>query len=509
MEAGLFDEAAPMGVQVHLRHPLVRSAVYRSASGAEVRAVHAALAEVTDGGPDPDRKAWHRAHAVGGLDDAVADELEDSAQRALSRGGLAAAAAFLERAMALSTDPVVRARRAFSAAVAKHQAGEPMQALTLLAIAEEGPLEPLDVALVHLARAHISSFSNHGGDAPGQLLAAARELERLDPSWLGTPISTRSLPPSSRVAWPVAVGLREVAEAALAAPRPAGGGDPQDLLLYGLALVIDQGYAVGAPVLREAVTAFRTFELPLAEALRWLWLATHAAHDLWDDESWEELNTRHLELARQVGALQILPISLSTRMGLHLFAGELSIVEALVHETAAVTEATGSSLPPYGAIALAAWQGHQAEATRLIETTLAGVVARGDGMGLTLIRHAQAVLFNGLGLYAEALTVATEAAAHPSELAFATWALPELVEAAARTGDGDAGQRAANELAALAEASWNGLGVGGSRPVPSPPERRPDRGRDALPRCARLAWPNPDGHGARPNTPALRRVASQ
>jgi DNA-binding CsgD family transcriptional regulator len=204
--------------------------------------------------------------------------------------------------------------------------------------------------------------------------------------------------------------------------------------MAGLARVITDGYAAGAPLLKQAVTAFRTGDLSPAEALRWLWLATHAAHDVWDDESWEVLCTRHIRLAREVGALAVLPLALSARIGLHLFAGELNMAAALVGEVAAITDATGSRLPPYGALALAAWQGREADAAELLDGIIDDVYSRGEGMGLTLVQHSKAVLYNGIGRHEEALVAAEDGAANPHELAFSTWSLIELIEAAARSG---------------------------------------------------------------------------
>jgi DNA-binding CsgD family transcriptional regulator len=432
--------------QVRFRHPLVRSAVYRAASVGDRRSVHEALAAVSDPEADADRRAWHRALAATGADEDVAAELERSAGRAEMRGGLAAAAAFLGRASDLTPDTGARARRALAAAVATLQAGAPDGALDLLARAEAGPLDAIQRAQVHLVRAQAAFGSSHGADAPPLLLAAARELEPLDPllardTYLDALAAALFV---GRLA--TSAGVVEVARAALAAPPSRG--RPQDLLLDGLAALISDGYAAGAAPLRRAVHAFRTQDIAAPDALRWLWLATHAAHDLWDDESWEVLCERHVRLARRAGALTLLPLALSARIGLHLFAGELAMAASLNDEVAAITEATRSGLPPYGALALAAYRGREAEASGLVRAIRTELEPRGEGMGLTLVEHATAVLYIGLAHYEDAREAAERGAANPQELAFSAWSLPHLVEAAVR---GDRPALAADAMGRLAE----------------------------------------------------------
>ena len=439
-----------IGERVSFRHPLVRSAVYRAASVAERRVVHEALAQASEPEADADRRAWHRALAAAEPDEEVAAELERSAGRAQMRGGLAAASAFLERAAALTPDPAARARRMLAAAQAKSAAGAPDAALRLVGQAEAGPLTELDRARAHLVRGLTAFGSSHGADAPGLLLGAARELQPLDPqaardTYLDALAAALFV---GRLAGDV--GIEQVARAALAAP-PAAAERPQDVLLDGLARTIVEGHEAGAPLLRRAVEAFRG-DVAAPEAIRWLWLATHAAHDLWDDAGWEELCTRHIALAREAGALSVLPIALSARVGLHLFAGELGAAASLIDEAESVTRATGSGLPPYGALALAAYQGRQAEAERLIAAVRAEVGPRGDGMGLTLVEHAAAVLYNGLGRWDEAREAAERGAANPQELAFSTWSLPQLVEAAVRSDRQELAADALERLATVARA---------------------------------------------------------
>jgi DNA-binding CsgD family transcriptional regulator len=435
------------GARVRFRHPLVRSAVYRAASPEERRTVHRALAEATDPDVDPDRRAWHRAHATAGLDEDVAADLERSAGRAQARGGLAAAAAFLEQAATLTPSPARRGERALAAAQAKHQAGAPDAALALLAAAQAGPLDELQHARVDLLRAQIAFAVNRGNDAPPLLLTAAKRLEPLDVG-LARETYLDALSAASfggRLA--TGGGLREAARAARRAPASSQPPRAADLLLDGLSLLFTEGYPAGAPVVKRALTAFRSEDMSPEHGLRWLWLASRAAVDLWDDEAWDVLATRHVRLARDAGALTVLPIALISRIAVHLNAGELAAAAALNDEAEAVTDATGSHLAPYGALALAAWRGREADALELIETNVKGVVARGEGQGLALIDWTTAVLYNGLGRYEDALAPAQQAGEHRVELPFA-WGLAELIEAATRSGMSG---RAADALERLSE----------------------------------------------------------
>jgi DNA-binding CsgD family transcriptional regulator len=440
VQAGLIE----LSGRVRFRHPLVRSAVARAAEVTDLRAVHLALAEATDPELDPDRRAWHRAHAASGPDEAVAVALEASADRARARGGLAAQAAFLERAIELTDDPARRPARILAAATALHQAGSSDAALALVAGLEVTPLDEPTRAGLEVLRAQIAFFSSRGREAPPLLLSAARRMEGLDEA-AARDIYLDALAASLMVGRLAGeVGARDIARVArAAAPSTAR---PADLLLDGVALLMTDGYAEGVPPLQRALAAWRADEMPIADALRWLWLATHAAHDVWDDENWGLFCTRHLQLARQTGALAVLPIALSSSMGLHFLAGEFAQAAALVDEFSNLNEVMGSHLPPYGALALAAWQGRPEIVSRLIRSGVAEAEARGEGMGLSIIDYSSAVLHNSLGQYDEALRAAERGAGYPDELGFATWSLVELVEAAARSGRPD---RAAEAVDAL------------------------------------------------------------
>jgi DNA-binding CsgD family transcriptional regulator len=448
-EAGLLE----IGARVLFRHPLVRSAAYRSASLQERQAVHRALAEATDPRLDPDRRAWHRAQAAPEPDEDVAAELERSAGRAQARGGLAAAAAFLQRAVTLTVDPARRADRALAAAQSKHQAGAPDTALELLAMAQAGPLDELQQARAELLRAQITFAVTRGRDAPPLLLAAAKRLEPLD----ATLARETYLDAFSAALFAGRLarggGVREVAEAVLAADwgeSPRRSPLACNLLLDGLAILTTQGYAAAATTLKGALRAFRDEPMSEEDTLRWLWLACRIARALGDDASWDELTDRQVQLARNAGALSLLPIALIERFGVQLFVGDLDAAASLVAEAEAVVEATGSQLAPQGAIALAAWRGREAEASALIQASRQEVERRGEGLWLIATEWASAVLFNGLGRYEDALAAAEQAAEDPHELGVSTWVPTEIIEAAVRSG---APERAAGPLRRLQEIS--------------------------------------------------------
>ena len=452
-----------IGARLTFRHPLVRSAVYQAVSPEERRTAHRALAEATAPDVDPDGRAWHRAQAAAGPDEGVAAELERSAGRAQARGGVAAAAAFLEQATRLTPDPARRGERALAAAQAKHQAGAPDAALALLATAQTGPLDALQRARVDLVRAQIAFAVNRGSDAPPLLLAAAKRLEPLDVGLARETYLDALWAAMFVFRLASGVRLREVAQAAHAAPRPGPSRQPPraaDLLLDGLASQFKAGPPAGTPTLRRALRAFRSGQLSKDAEIRWLHFACRAAVDLWDDEAWDVLATRHVELAREAGALVELPIALHTRIGVHLNAGELTAAAALLEEVEVVAEATGSPIAPYGAVALAAWRGQEAHALELMEACTREAVSRGEGTAVTAIGWARAQLYNSLGRYEDALVPAQEASEHPEELLFASWGLVELIEAATRSEMNTLAADAVDRLSAAIRGSGTDWGLG-------------------------------------------------
>jgi hypothetical protein len=368
---------------------------------AERRRAHQALADVTDPAADPDRRTWHRALAAAGPDEDLAEELERSASRAQARGGLAAAAAFLERATALTPDAARRGFRAVAAAQAKVHAGAFAAGLDLLATAEAGPLGELEHARADLARAQLAFATQPLEEAAARLLQAVTRLERTDASvaratYLDALVAAIF---ARRLAGPAADVLA-VARAAGEAPPPPHSPSAADLLLDGLVANFTEGYTAGVAVLRNVLMAFGG-GMPADRELRWLSVACPAAYHVWDDEGWRALSDRYLPLARDLGALSELPIALAQRAFMHLFAGELDAAASLVEEAQAATEATGTNVGPCAAIALATLRGDASGATALIDATLRDMPLRGEGVGISVAEWANAVLNNSLGRYAE------------------------------------------------------------------------------------------------------------
>jgi DNA-binding CsgD family transcriptional regulator len=435
-EAGLVE----FGAWVAFRHPLMRSAVYRSASPLQRQDVHRALAEVTDPQDDPDRRAWHRAQAAAGPDEDVAEELERSAGRAQARGGLAAAASFLERAALLTPEPVRRAQRLLAAARAKHAAGALDAALGLLVAAEAGPPDPLRTAEVEHLRGQIASQQRHSSDGARLLLSAARRLKRLDAA-----LAREAYLEALAVAvWAGDLGLpggvRAAAEAARAAPPAPGPPRVADILLDALALRLTEGYAAAAPTMARALELVLALDAaPDLEADRGRWLAGASAsqmvaQELWDAEPWHTLAARMAQFARDTGALVLLQFGLNFLAVPHLLAGELTTAARLIEEDRLIAKATGNPPAAYTAMALAAWRGQEAPATELIEVTVQEATARGQGRLVSLADYSSAVLGNGLGRH-DAARDAAWRAFQRDPVGYGPFLVPELAEAASRTGD--------------------------------------------------------------------------
>jgi len=434
---------------VRFRHPLARSTIYRSAPRDERRRVHLALAEATDGDVDPDRRAWHLAAAAAAPDEAVARELERCAGRAQARGGVAAAAAFLQRAVVLTVDSRRRAERALAAADLSFQAGELDTAERLLATLEFSPLDAFEAARAALLRGHVATVLHYNDQAAQLLLDAARQLEAFDlelarEAYLTAYASAMTAAHLGR-AGVFLDGCRAVA----ALPQPEGSPNGKSLLLEGLARMHTDGRAVAIPILQQAAAAVA--QLPDADVLRWGWIAPMASHVTWDSDGSSAIYERQAEIVRRAGALSELPVYLTSLALDKAWNGDLAGARLLIAESDTVAAATGSRLPPFAALRLLSMEGREADAAALIAAASAQATARNQGLVVRVARWAAAVLYNGLARYEEAFAAACQVTSNDIDPYPSMWVLPERVEAAARLGEVDVARNTLERLSEMTQ----------------------------------------------------------
>lgn len=420
-----------LALRVVFPRPLLRFAVHQLATDEERRDVHFALALATDPARDPDHHVWHLAHAADGPDEALASELERLAPVARRRGGLPAAAAFLEQATVLTLHRGRLADRAIAAAEAKRAAGDDHHATRLLSTAEMCPLDDQRQGSLQRLRAHISSAGNRE-----ILVEAARRMQAVRPELARTTyleavagaMAAGRLQPAGRSA--------EIAEAALMAP-PTSRPTASDRLLDGLATRLTGGRQESRKPLADALAAFRATDLSDRDAL-WAGLAGRVAADLWDDDAWDALSRRAVQYAKDSGSVADLPAALDRQAVAEVHFGGFSVASHLLAAIPAAGCTTGTGRVAHASMLLTAWCGRGEQARRQLEAARRDALGRGDGLALTVGALSAAVLFAGQGRYDEALQSAREAAEDtggPDEFEYRSWALAELVEAAARTGD--------------------------------------------------------------------------
>jgi DNA-binding CsgD family transcriptional regulator len=442
------DQLMELGTAVLFRHPLVRSAAYASGSAEDRRAAHSALAAATDPVAEPALHAWHRAEAASGTDEDIASELERSAGIVQSRAGLAASAAFLDRSASMTADPERRANRSVAAAEANVRAGQFGKALELLGTAEAAAVDDRQRARAGRLRGQIAWMSSSAEEAPIVLVEAASRLEPLDVAmaretyldgWMAAYVAGDQARPGGSMA--------DVSAAARSAARPPGAPRLPDLFLDGMAASVLEGRRAGVPSLREAIAAFHG-DLSMVEWLQWGNHSTNAACLLWDATSWEVLSEQHVQHARAAGAMTPLSIALNGQ-GLYVaWTGDLDRAEALIAEEEAIDEVTGIHVFSAAALLLAAYRGREPEGMALISRVGADARVLGQGIGGQFADLAAAILYNGLGRYADALAVSTAATGPMPPNIVTTWSHIERIESAARTGDHDLAIEALRTLSA-------------------------------------------------------------
>jgi DNA-binding CsgD family transcriptional regulator/tetratricopeptide (TPR) repeat protein len=448
-QLGIHPEAATPAVdadlieiraQVRFRHPLLRSAAYRSAAPADRYGIHAALGAATDPELHPDRRAWHRAQAATGPDEAVAEQLERSAGRAQARGGVSAAAAFLESAATLTPNAAVRVRRLLAAARAKRDAGALDAALQLLSAAEAGPMSALQAAEGEHLRGQIAFDRGRVGDAAGLLVSAARRLEPLEP---GLARSTH-LEALGAAIWAGDLDspgmMVEAAEAARAAPPAPIPPRAVDIVLDALAVRLTEGYEASAPALEQALETVLALKAPAQDLGRWLWLTGMRATglialELWDADACHQLASRQVQVARDSGALVQLQFALNFFARSQVSSGELADAAVLVEEERVIAETAGNLAVGYNAMVIAAWRGQESLASELIERMGQAASERGLGRLVGIAAYSKAVLYNGIGRYEAARDAARIAFEYRDHVGYGVFVVAELAEAASRTGD--------------------------------------------------------------------------
>jgi DNA-binding CsgD family transcriptional regulator len=434
------------GTRVRFCHPLARSTVYRAADAGQRHTAHRVLADVTDPATDPDRRAWHRAQSSTGPDENVAAELELSASRARARGGVAASAAFLERAAALSLDPAKRVERTLAAVRAKLEAETAEAAAELLSTVDTSGLDAWQHAKADLLRGQIAFVRPNDSDGPAHMLRAARRLAELDPKW------SRDCYVDALEMALVVGRVNGVMDTVVTAAREAPPAPKPPDILDALIMVNTEGYRTAVPVLRAVVADDESISARPA-------LASVVAAGLWDVDAHTKVTEWIMRSGRASGSQMMLRLGLAQTASGAVYTGNFGTAMSAIAEEEAIADAAGASPLMYPRLHLAGMRGRRKEALEIIETATAAASARGIGQLAANIHWAAAVLSNGLADYPAALTAARQAAAE-GDLFMAGIALPEVVEAAVRCGEHAAAEEALASLTDRTQASDTNWGLG-------------------------------------------------
>ncbi|HEX3932855.1 MAG TPA: AAA family ATPase [Nocardioides sp.] len=427
------------GRRVYFRHPLVRAAVYRAAPLQLRLGAHGALAQVTDPVRDADNRAWHRACSTVAYDEDIAVELERSAARARSRGGLMGAAALLERAAALTPDPEARADRTLVAAKTKRDAGALDASLRLLDSIQLGRGYELRGSLVQQLRGRIAFDQGRAQEASAMLGGAARQLERFDPE-LARDTHLEAMAAAVWAGGDEGLALiRGAARAARDAPRGQGPERTSDLLLDALVIRATHGYVAAAPTMTRALAAVRDEEIGAEDVGSLLWLAGNRVAGIMAIEAWDfstglVLAERQVRVARETGALLQLQFALSFLASFVALSGDLRRATELVDEEHRIAEATLVGSAGHSDVLLAAYRGDPATAVPLLGVTIDSATSNGQGRTVAFSHYLSAVLLNGLGRHQEALDHARRVVDWEA-LGYQTLTVIELAAAASRLDD--------------------------------------------------------------------------
>jgi DNA-binding CsgD family transcriptional regulator len=449
------------GAWVRFRHPLIRSAVYHGATDGERRRAHLALADVSNSGSDLDegRRAWHRAAATTVPDEDVATELDRAAARARGRGGYWAQVALLRRSVELTPDEGRRAQREVALAGAEFASGRPDTAHDLLDHAMPRLTDDMTRGQATQLTGIILYIQGKSAEAARVLAAAARAFGP-------DAVAARSAILSALLAaqWAGPEQTRTIAAAARSFPRPAGSAPTvSDLLLDGFATRFTAGYAEAAGPLRAAIAALLADDLDPVTGLRYFELGAVAAGSLWDDQAFHDIAERWANTARTLGALTVLPLALAFQTMSAWLAGRFDDADARLAEMSEVIAASHS--PPMlgtdsrGQGILLAYRGRTDQARAAGAAQVRESTARGQRLpadqGRYIVAVADLCARDYNAAVAAALPVIEDDPAFIAETA-----LPELVEAAVRSGNRETADRAFGTLSERALAAGTPWALG-------------------------------------------------
>ena len=444
---------------VRFRHPLVRSAVYGGAPADLRRRVHSAIAAQIDGDLDPDRRVRHLAEAARGLDDAVADELEEAAARARHRGSFSTEAGFLQHSARFTSDPHRRVARMLSAANAEYEAGRLSRVDLLLQQVRPLLTDPLHAAEATRLEAFGARRRNLQG-APRMLLAAARAFIPVDLDRARSALLDALHAALITQQHMTGTSLDEIGRVALAHPsehpdRPS----MTDLQLDAVAVLVTSGQRAAAPLLQRAAEAL--LHDPAAPSFTDAYIGVTITNELWDDSTQSRWCDRVYTSARERGVLGPLRSVLNAMARYETRTGRFSTAEGHYDE-AAVIEAASGGVPEVTEqfkCDLYAWRGQEAE-TVAASTMLTQL---GHAVGAANFEHIAQVALARLALsqgrYADVIE-AIRPIVDADAPGFACQVLAMGVEAGVRADDEMMAAECLRRLEERAPAAGTPLGLG-------------------------------------------------
>ncbi|HYP66578.1 MAG TPA: LuxR C-terminal-related transcriptional regulator [Steroidobacteraceae bacterium] len=249
----------------------------------------------------------------------------------------------------------------------------------------------------------------------------------------------------------------EICRAIRAIRHVPGSPRPLDTLLDAVGMTLD-GRLAGTPALQRAAESLN--DMPAEEVMRWGWAAAQALGAVWDVEGLRAISAKHAQIVRDAGALAELPLHLE-RFGIaSAWIGDFAGAAAAIAESHSVAAATGSRFPPFASLRLQALQGRETEASALIAGTIGHAAAGGYRLAAIHAQWAAAVLYNGLASYEQAASAARQATSNTFEPWVWMWGLPELIEAATRTGDAELARETLKRLEETTQPSGADFALG-------------------------------------------------